>query len=43
MFLRAVATSYDPLQPETVRGAYLDADPLAHAATCHNADPKGNL
>ena len=43
MLLRAVPIRHDPLQPGTVRGTHLDADPLAHAAACHNASAKGIL
>ena len=43
MLLRAVAIRHDPLQPVTVRGAHLDADPFAHAAACHASQHKGIL
>ena len=42
MLLRAVAIRRDPLQPDTVRGTHLEADPVAHAAACHDRDQKGN-
>ncbi len=43
MLLRAVPIRHDPLQPATVRSAHLDADPFAHAATCHTSHAKGIL
>ena len=42
VLLRAVAVRHDRLQPDTVGGTYLDADPIAHAAACHTRQTEWN-